>query len=170
MKTLILSTLIALVTAVGCVQPVAAPVSVETVSFGQDVDPTFCQVVFTPDASTLEETTLVAARWAQATGCDIRVGAGGITVVTATEILDPEGKTRQGVTNETDGVTTIRVIAVRRPVVLVHEMGHALAGNGHIDDELDGVLQRHGKGNLITAADLEFVCETLNCQTFTPEA
>lgn len=167
MKTLILSTLIALAATVGCAQPVAP---VETVSFETEVDPTFCQVVFTPDAELLEETTVEAARWSKATGCDIRVGAGGITVAMATEILNSEGKARQGVTNRTNGVITIRVITARRSVVLAHEMGHALAGNGHIDDELDGVLQRHGKGNLITAADLEFVCETLNCQTFTPEA
>jgi len=97
MKTLSLVTL-ALLTAVGCAQaPVAAeaPATVETVTFETDVDPTFCQVIFTPDAGTLAETTEWAARWAAATGCDIRVGEGGIPVLTVPEVLDEKATRRR---------------------------------------------------------------------------
>jgi hypothetical protein len=174
MKTLLL-TIAALVTAVGCVQaPVAseAPASVETVTYEQEVDPSFCQVIFTPDAATLEETTLVAARWAKATECDIRVGEGGIPVIQVETLLDDEGNSHEGGTTFTsEGPVLIRVLPVRRPVVMPHEMGHALSGRMvHVMDD-HSVVGHTGAGPaLITAGDLEMVCEVLNCQGFNPEA
>lgn len=174
MKTLLL-TIAALVTSVGCVQaPVAseAPTSVETVTYEQEIDPSFCQAVFTPDAASLEETTLVAARWAKATECDIRIGEGGTPVIQVETLIDDKGVSHEGGTRfESDGSFTIRLLADRRAVVLPHEMGHVLSSRMvHVDDD-HSVISPTGAGpGLITAADLLVVCEVLNCQGFNPEA
>jgi hypothetical protein len=140
-------------------------------------EPPACEVVFTPTAipALVAEVTLAAERWSQATGCDIRVGEGGI-VVEQSAADDPRlwnaraGRFSSGVTLFTPAGTLIVVREERVSEVIPHEMGHALAHtSGHGSDEA-GLTHGLAVTDCIRAADLEYVCEALDCAVFTPES
>lgn len=146
--------------------------------------PERCGAVFTPDAELLEETTTAAARWAAATGCDVRVGEGGILVQLVDVILDLEGNptSRKGVTRASDDMSVIILMVTpdRDARALPHELGHALypvereqypRGHVHTEDgqACEALMCSDGGLGFITAADLVAVCEGFPCATMTPE-
>ena len=156
------------------------PAAVSTAALEAPVEtPEPCQVVFSPAPELLEETTAVAARWATATGCDIRVGEGGIAVRIATDLgLSPLGTKAHGWTHcPVDGETCKRsallidLTADHKASALAHEFGHALGSSAaHLpDDEAPALMTHWGGDGLITAADLVYVCAALDCQLLAPE-
>jgi hypothetical protein len=148
-----------------------------------------CGTVFTPTPELLEETTRVAARWAAATGCDVRVGEHGVPVVLVDVIPGhaPEDPGWGHTSVLADGSFQIEVTAFRfedriaGDAVLTHEVGHVLNLRGdHLDCVVDDagaqmlktgpVMCTIGGAGLITAADLEYVCEGYPCAAFEPES
>lgn len=133
-----------------------------------------CGAVFTPEPALLAETTAAAARWSAATGCDVRVGDGGIPVRLVDMLYDDAGHAQPemfGLQHWTEsGEIVIDVTALRSQPVIPHEMGHALfPRHGHVDDDVS-LMSSHGGAWRITAADLAFVCEGFPCALFTPES
>jgi hypothetical protein len=134
-----------------------------------------CGMVFSPVPELLEATGVAAARWSAATGCDVRVGDGGVPVSEKTDLRDNEGAVIYGKasviltadTREYVGCAGIVLSATRGHSTLVHEMGHCLGAVGHTDG---GVIDDHSNGSMsITAPDLSLVCENLDCAGFSPE-
>jgi hypothetical protein len=133
-----------------------------------------CGAVFTPDLALLEETTAAAARWAAATGCDVRVGDNGIPVRLVEMLFDELGNAQPDMWGlqswTTGGEIIIDVTGLRSESVIPHEMGHALfPRHGHVEDGISLMCSDGGSGQ-ITAADLTFVCEGFPCEAFAPEA
>lgn len=136
-----------------------------------------CSVTFTPDPELLAETRQAAARWSAATGCDIRVGEGGIAVrLVAERMVTPEGTEGHGHTYcpTSDPCTrsglVIDVARDHHPATIAHEMGHALgSSSAHVEDESALMFHTGGEGAIVSA-DLCYVCETLGCSAFVPEA
>ena len=137
-----------------------------------------CTRVFSPSPEAYEYVARAAERWARATGCDVRVGEGGIPVVMVDEILDLDGNRAAGVSNvEACNVASIEIAryASRPSRVALHEMGHALSqpcnvydGTGHADT---GIMTPDSAADVIDAASLSLICEGgLDCRTFNPEA
>lgn len=137
-----------------------------------------CGAVFTPDAELADETAAAAARWAAATGCDVRVGPGGVRVRLVAELWNELGNPRPGLTHSVDGRLVIDVTDLRIAPVIPHEIGHVLRllnytrlADPHDPHVVDGVslMCSDGGAGLITEADLLFVCEGLPCEA-APEA
>jgi hypothetical protein len=126
----------------------------------------------------LAETTVSAARWSAATGCDVRVEVGGLPVRFATpeELTMEDGGHARGVASFGDD-GQVKFIGYRSgsmndwtvDMTLTHELGHALGCHSHTNDGsvLDSPSQLYSK---ITANALECVCASLNCEVFVPEA
>ena len=136
-----------------------------------------CGVVFSPEESLRIEVEATAARWAAATGCDIRVGEGGIPVRVSADLgLSSRGTRVHGWTHCSDlevpckrSQLIIEVTADHKPATLAHELGHALPNRmDHLEG--DALMGPAGGAGLISAADLTYVCERLHCQAFVPEA
>jgi len=135
-----------------------------------------CSVTFTPAPELDAETREAASRWSAATGCDIRVGEGGIPLRLVEErMVTPSGGEGHGHTYcPTEGCTRSGlVIDVARDHVAAtvpHEMGHALgASSGHVEGETALMCPTGGDGAIVSA-DLVYVCEALDCTRFVPEA
>jgi len=127
-------------------------------------------IVFTPDSDVLAPFVAVAAaRWAAATGLDIRVGDGGIPWVLVDRLPTGTGTESLGATAADRSEVLIHVRGKYAwPRTVLHEMGHALWGD-HVDSM--GVLSYHdGYEPIIDTASLESVCERLPCAAFSPEA
>jgi len=160
------------------------PRELTQLSFGQttqetttETDEPTCEVVFTPDAEILAETQDAAARWSAATGCDIRVGEGGIVVrVVADRMLTPQGTEAHGHTYcPTEGCTrsglVIDIARDHAPATIAHEMGHALASStAHVEDDTQALMFHTGGDGAILSPDLVLVCTTLDCSVMTTEA
>lgn len=134
-----------------------------------------CEVVFTPTAvpAFVAEVSHHARRWAQATGCDIRVGGGGIRVELARaddpRLFNPTtGTFAGGATVLLDSGITVVVPETHRAEAVPHELGHALARSArHGRDE--GLMNGVQVADCITASDLEYVCAALDCGVFAAE-
>lgn len=131
-------------------------------------------IVFTPDAEIAADTAADLARWAAATGLDLRIGDGGIRVQRfPDEFIDTyTGRKAEGRTGVVDGELVIQMWAGARPVALLHEIGHAIQGrnlNEHVTSDPHAVMTPTAAGNALTAADLSYVCETRLCTVFQPE-
>lgn len=132
-----------------------------------------CGMVFSPVPELLDATVAQAARWSVATGCDIRVGEGGVPVVIAEQILAPDGTRRRGVAREESGVL-VRIEIERATAIfsntldtiLGHEIGHVLGAHAHAGCLMASPVVNHAP---ICAADLEAVCASLACSAFNPE-
>lgn len=154
----------------------AAPAEAALTAAEAAPEPKHCEVVLTPKDPTLEaETVAAAARWSQATGCDIHVGEGGVPIWLMPEI-PYEDRFVPGLTGYyEDGRLWIAVTPERQAVVIPHEIGHVLHPHvGHVEDELplearQSLMSSGGGAGHITAADLEDVCSELACTAFVPE-
>jgi hypothetical protein len=137
-----------------------------------------CEVVFTPAPELRAETLAAAARWSAATGCDIRIGEGGIALrLVEDRMPTPWGTEAHGHTYcpTDDGCKrSALVIDIARDhaaVTVAHEMGHALASTaGHVEDNESALLFHTGGEGAILACDLVLVCAALDCALMTPEA
>lgn len=141
------------------------------------VAPPPCEVVFTADAAIADQVTAAAARWSQATGCDVHVGEGGIPVRVvardAADLLNHETGAYQPAVTVMDETGTRIALAPdwekRNFRAVIHEMGHALSGiTGHCDDPT-ALMYWNPSASSITAADLVYVCARLACTVFQPE-
>lgn len=136
-----------------------------------------CAVVFTPAPELLAETLAAAARWSAATGCDIRVGEGGIALRLVEERMPtPRGTLAHGATYcasapcKRSGLV-IDVARDHAAVTIPHEMGHALASTtDHVEDDENALMFHTGGEGVILACDLVLVCGALDCALMTPEA
>lgn len=165
--------------AVGCCSD--SGTSLETATVSDVAAAPSAAIVFTPDPSLVDEVQADLARWSAATGLDLQVGPNGVVVQqTADHYTNPaDGKTAYGRTGVVDGRLTIQVAAdrcaafgSRCAVVLLHEIGHVIQGqnlNQHVTDDPHAVMTRTAAGDLITAADLVYVCESRPCTVFQPE-
>lgn len=138
-------------------------------------EPEGCGMVFSPVAELLEATEIAAARWSTATGCDVRVGEGGLPVTEQTDMRDRDGDPVNGralvysdaVTREYARCDGLVLSTTRAERTVAHEMGHCLGAMGHASA---GMLSEYADGgDLIDAAALDLVCANLACAGFNPE-
>jgi hypothetical protein len=128
-----------------------------------------CGAAFDPDPVLLADTTAAAARWSAATGCDIRVEAGGVPVQLVLSIKRPDGSDTPGAVTADLSLVEIHQKArgAQRTRTVLHEMGHAL-GAGHV--HAHGVMSDTAPFDaVIDAPSLEEVCAHLACSAFVPE-
>lgn len=138
-------------------------------------EPEACGMVFSPVPELLEATELAAARWSAATGCDVRVGEGGVPVVYVDPVADGlvgiggNGENASGGVyryEETGACAQIgQVIEHSTAQTVAHEIGHCIGQPGHTED---GLMSPFAKGAL-NAASLERVCDVFPCAWFNPE-
>jgi hypothetical protein len=141
----------------------------------EPVAPTGCGMVFSPVPELLEATEVAAARWSSATGCDIRVGEGGIPVTEESDMRDSDGNVVSGKTPLVLDASTrayIRCLSVtvstdRNDGVLPHEIGHCIGAAGHTTEGL--MSEYPGDHDIINSVSLELVCQSLDCASFNPE-
>jgi hypothetical protein len=171
--------LLALVILGGCAaSPGPLPEGLSTPAQAVELQVPGCDVVLSPEPAFEAVTTVAAARWQHASGCNVSVGENGIPVRWDTENLVPEGKRAR--THFENGVPVY--IAYKRnstisadpssltyqmaESLLTHEVGHVLGFDGHTD----GVMaEAPAIGALISASVLENVCDVVECTSFQPE-
>lgn len=109
-----------------------------------------CTVVFSPEESIAELAESAAEQWSEATGCDVRVGEGGVAIRFVERITNDAGDPQCGVTHrmrdESGAVVGARDIEISTNRVdrcrltardVLHEMGHGLAPRrGHTTEGL----------------------------------
>lgn len=141
-----------------------------------EVEAPVCEVVFSPVPELLAETVAAAARWSAATGCDIRVGEGGIALRLVEErMITPRGTEAHGRTycpaeSCRRSELVIEVARDHAAMTVAHEMGHALeASFAHVDDDPSALMCHTGGNGTILASDLVLVCAALDCSVMTPE-
>lgn len=142
-------------------------------------------------APDLEAATRVAAeRWSAATGCDVRVEAGGVPMKAWARLfveyredgralladINHGGTMKSicGLSTWTDDESAVRIIDVSLACdvedAVTHEMGHALA---HLKRHSFTGMMASGENPDrtldIDAASLELVCYSFPCASFNPE-
>lgn len=163
------------------------------VACGSPVPSVACAAVLTPDAALLAETETAAARWSAPTGCDIRVGEGGVPVLAQDRVFvvpdgdgervadaDPlaQGSEKCAVAIGDLGVyvgwrvivaTAPRVFCPSLQTAIAHEMGHVLIA---ADEHSGSGLMRGAAadGSLIDTSSLALICASFPCATFAPES
>jgi hypothetical protein len=116
----------------------------------------------------LAATTQAASRWSKATGCDVRVEAGGTPIVVVNDLRTSTGKISAGAMRHTGDNVCKRIdidSVFGGPQTLTHEMGHCLGAIGHAASG----LMAEGAPGVINTVTLEHVCAQVECQAFTPE-
>jgi hypothetical protein len=128
-----------------------------------------CGLVISPTDELSIRTTNAAARWAAATGCDVRVGEGGVPVFTVDALHTSEGKIAAGHAShdEAGACSSIEVWLYYSDAATVpHEIGHCLGAAGHSPS---GLMTSGAGPNQIDAASLALVCASAPCLAFNPE-
>lgn len=142
-------------------------------------------------APELEAATRVATeRWSTATGCDVRVEAGGVPLKAWSSLfveyredgrallsdINHGGTMRSicGLSTWTDDETAVRIIDVSLACDVedgvTHEMGHALARlKRHSFTGMMASGENPDRTHVIDAASLELVCYSFPCASFEPE-
>lgn len=138
-------------------------------------EPEGCGMVFSPVPELLEETEAAAARWSAATGCDVRVGEGGVPVVFVDPIADglvgigANGESASGGVyryESTGACAQIGQVAGHSTgQTIAHEIGHCIGQPGHTEY---GLMSPYAEGPL-DATSLQRVCDVFPCVTFSPE-
>ena len=132
---------------------------------------------FAPSTGTNAEllTTFSVKRWVSATGLPIEIAADGMRVERPLRVFDLEGNELCGrVDREANAILVALAPAVDCPsanVVTLHEMGHALRGEG--SHAASGIMV---SGDSWTTSDdginddsLSLVCELAPCRVMVPE-
>lgn len=133
--------------------------------------PPACSVTLSAETALYSYVEESAARWSLATGCDVRMGDGGVAFQLAPDLPFGEGGAQvPGWTQDDRRLVLINTRAreAQRERSVPHELGHVLGGYHTLSD---GVLSgaKHRR-NVIDAEGLGSVCATLDCQAFNPEA
>jgi hypothetical protein len=154
-------------------------------------EPSPCGMAFDPDPELGDATEAAVARWCAATGCDVRVEAGGVPIRAQGFVFigdgpeavydsDPQLERRQvcgatltrAATGETVGIfvsTSEQRCDIRKTVM--HETAHTMATPGtHATDGIGAEGGTPEQTNAVTSGTLEWVCERLPCSAFVPEA
>jgi hypothetical protein len=141
-----------------------------------EAEPEPCGMAFDPDPELLAATEAAAKRWSAATGCDVRIEAGGVPIVLAEpqDVRDESGTPKRAITEVRDGLP-VRIAYRRGPLLpwtvetmLTHEMGHALGMREHTQTGL--MAETTELGAPIDAESLAGVCAVLECSAFVPES
>lgn len=188
-------TCLALALLPSCVSPPpqnveAVPGPAPSVELAVEQTPEPCGFVFSPAPELHDAAVTAAARWSAATGCDVRVGEGGLPIV-AWPILfveyTPDGQTLLadhnvggtmrsicGLADWDAADTEIErlhvALACDEEDAVTHEMGHALARLKR--HSLTGVMasgENEDRTHVIDAGSLELVCYSFPCASFVPE-
>lgn len=128
-----------------------------------------CALVLTPQPALADATQLAAERWSAATGCDVRVGAGGVPVVHVTGLTTTRGKRAAGAWRHTGDNVCKRIDIddeLGGPRTVAHEVGHCLGAHGHASS---GLTAEGAGSGVIDAATLEHVCSQVPCSAFSIE-
>lgn len=131
--------------------------------------------LLSPEPELRAATESAAARWTKATGCEVRVAPGGVSIALVDHVFEmPDGSASfsdpEGTGEERAGANDYRGIAISRMQMddlgmsVTHEVGHRL-GAKHTET---GVMSLRG-GALIDEASLESVCARLPCVAFNTE-
>ncbi len=133
-------------------------------------EPAPCGMAFDPAPELLAATEAAAARWSAATGCDVRVEAGGVPVIVADDLRTASGKRAAEAWRHTAAEPDVcRRIDVDSelggPISVAHGLGHCLGARGHAESG----LMADGAPGVIDAASLSLVCSLLDCTAFAPE-
>lgn len=162
------------------------------VEFAYSAAPVECGMQVTPDPSIEEAVRVAGARWHAATGCPVDIVADGIPIhaqpyvfydVSTQEVSDvnPQLKLKQvcGLTMTKFRGTTPFTSAIYigtedsrcdSDTTLLHELGHVWGPpSRHADDGVMADGKSPLQTNVITENSLSFVCERMQCQTFSPE-
>jgi hypothetical protein len=132
-------------------------------------------MVFSPDPEPADATSDAADRWSAATGCNVRVGEGGLRVMVLDQVIGRDGLSYKARVNfsGTPGNATPLVMEIRRDELadaqrlVLHEMGHALGGHAHT---ATGVMRLSSDPNaMIDKSSLDLVCANLACPDPDPE-
>lgn len=137
-----------------------------------------CGFVFSPVPELRDAAESAAARWSAATGCDVRVGEGGLPVTLLADMRDREGKPVNGralvysnaETRQYSRCAGLEISSASTNVArtIAHEMGHCLGAVGHT---AYGLLSEFSDGgDDINADALALVCENLSCAVMEPES
>lgn len=134
-------------------------------------EPAPCGMAFDPAPELRGATEKAAERWSAATGCDVRVEAGGVPVVVARGLTTSGGKRVAGAWRHTAAEPDIcRRIDIDDqlggPITVAHELGHCLGARGHSETG----LMAEGAPGPIDGASLALVCSALHCSVFVPES
>lgn len=135
---------------------------------------TDCSRVFTPTPEAEPYVAAAVERWSQATGCDVRIGEGGIPVAMAPEIISDKGDMMTGVSNRANCEVYEVFIAeysTRKYETALHEVGHALhspcdAAHAHTET---GIMTYNSREDRIDEASLSLICEGFDCRAFNTE-
>lgn len=121
-------------------------------------------------SSPLYEPALAAARaWSEATGLDVRVAADGeIPIFFVEQLSGCHELAGNEACSFKGGEARIEVLgstpAAHLQLLLEHEMGHHLRGDGvHIADSPLAIMATPTRGTTITPEDVAFICAVQNC-------
>lgn len=144
-------------------------------------EPAQCGMAFDVPPEIRPEGERAAARWSKATGCDVRVEAGGIQFFAYEQLFGYEEDGELYFSSQAGefrlcGLTKVGLWTVVGPcsgasmeLTLLHEMGHHLGGEGHA---ADGGAMAYGTShvrNTLNSDTLTWVCEDFPCESFNPE-
>lgn len=153
--------------------------------------PAPCGMAFDPAPELLGAAEAAARRWSAATGCDVRVQAGGIPIVAWPRLFVEYTDDGHALLSEINhggamksicGLSTwerdqaaIRIIDVSLACdvdyALAHEMGHALAGvKGHAASGVLAAADDPDRSTVIDEHSLGGVYYSFPCASFVPEA
>jgi hypothetical protein len=177
MKSIVLSFLLALV-ACGdsAVQPIGTGATPPTVGVPPEAG---CGVAFKAPDSLLVETQEAATRWSLATGCNIRIEETGIPIISMEVVQIEKNHELVNSCGATywDEMGYTRYLAVSSSArcdtrrVILHEIGHALAG--HADHSASCVMSEYEQDSrclMIDENSLTTVCKDRECKDFRPES
>jgi hypothetical protein len=155
-------------------------------------EPASCGMAFDPDPELAEATQLAATRWSAATGCHVRIEAGGIPVRALPQIFiaddeqvvytdDPNGDRRLvcGVTQHRWDIGAFAIhVATDTPrctrsidEVVAHEIGHAFGPPAtHAEGGLCADSNSPHRTSVISESTLEWACSHTACSAFVPES
>lgn len=162
----------------GCAQPEADPAPVFDLAMATapvGAYETDCSRVFSPTPEAEPYVQAAVARWSRATGCDVRIGDGGIPVAMSDNIVTEEGDRMTGVSNR-NGCEVYEIFIARYSVqpaaVTVHEVGHSLQNPCGPNSEVhapSGIMTYNSSEDVIDEASLSLVCEGFDCRAFNVE-